>query len=100
MPPGADYVPKARREALLVSEFLDTALNTAGTPELAGRVPVRPLIVIVGGRLVVDQWPLGVTVAMTSTLIQAPRAFPAVLGADEVSVYELARRSMTWNPTI
>jgi hypothetical protein len=62
-------------------------------------VPVRPLIVIVGGRLVVDAWPSGVTVVMTSNLIEALRAFPAALAAETVgAVYELARRSSTWNP--
>ena len=95
-----DYVPKARREAQRVTEFLDAALTTTGMPGLVGRVPVRPLVVIVGGRLVVDRWPSGVTVVMTSTLIEAVRAFPAVLGGQEVgAVYELARRSTTWNPT-
>ena len=37
---------------------------------------MRPLLVIVGGRLVVHRWPTGVTVVMTSTLIEAVRAFP------------------------
>lgn len=46
----------------------------------------------------VDRWPSGVTVVMTSTLIEAVRAFPAVLGAEQVAaVYELARRSTIWN---
>jgi hypothetical protein len=36
---------------------------------------------------------------MTSTLIEAVRAFPAALDPDQVAaVYDLARRSTTWNP--
>jgi hypothetical protein len=57
------------------------------------------LLAIVGGRLMSDRWPAGVTVVMTSTLIEAVRAFPAALDQDQVAaVYELARRSTTWNP--
>ena len=94
-----DYVPKARREADRVTGFLRSALAAHGHPGLAGRVPVRPLLAIVGGRLMTDRWPAGVTVVMTSTLIEAIRAFPATLEQDEVAVvYELARRSTTWNP--
>ena len=92
------YVPKARREAERVTGLLQQAL-TVGSPELAGRVPVRPLLVIVGGRLMTDAWPSGVTVVMASKLIEALRAFPEVLSVEEVgAVYELARRSTTWNP--
>jgi hypothetical protein len=54
-------------------------------------VPVRPLLAIVGGRLMTERWPAGVTVVMTSTLIEAVRAFPPALDTDEVAaVYELA----------
>jgi Nuclease-related domain len=94
-----DYVPKARREAHRVTDFLQTALAVHGPADLAGRVPVRPLLVIVGGRLVTTHWPAGVTVVMTSTLIEAITAFPAALDRKQVAaVYELARRSTTWNP--
>jgi hypothetical protein len=96
-----DYVPKARREADRVTRFLHATLAAHGHAELAARVPVRPLLAIVGGRLMTDRWPAGVTVVMTSTLIEAVRAFPAILDPDEVAaVYELARRSTTWNPPI
>ena len=94
-----DYVPKARREADRVTRLLQATLAAHGHIELAGRVSVRPLLVIVGGRLMTDRWPAGVTVVMTSTLIHAVRAFPTALDPDEVAaVYELARRSTTWNP--
>jgi hypothetical protein len=75
-------------------------LTAHGHAGLAGRVPVRPLIAVVGGRVMVDRWPAGVTVVMSSNLIEAVRAFPAALNAGEVAaVYALARRSTTWNPT-
>ena len=91
------YVPKARREAERVGGFLQQIL-TVELPDLAGRVPVRPLLVIVGGRLMTHAWPAGVTVTMASRLIEALRAFPTVLRVEEVSaVYELGRRSTTWN---
>jgi hypothetical protein len=92
------YVPKARREAQRVTGFLQQALAVE-RPELAGRVPVRPLVVIVGGRLMVNTWPSGVTVVMTSTLVESLRALPAMLDTQAAAaVYELARRSTTWNP--
>jgi hypothetical protein len=93
-----EYVPKARREAQRVAGLLRQAL--AGLPALATRrIPVRPVIVIVGGRLRVETWPSGVTVVMTDRLIAAVRAFPAVLSPTGVAaVYEMARRSTTWNP--
>jgi hypothetical protein len=95
-----DYVPKARREAQRVTSLLQATHTAHGDCELAGRVPVRSLLAIVGGRLMTGHWPAGVTVVMTSTLVQAIRAFPAVLDPDRVAaVYALARRSTTWNPT-
>jgi Nuclease-related domain len=96
---ATEYVAKARREAQRVAGFLRQALAASGRLGLAGQVPVRPLIVIVGGRLVVETWPSGVTVVMTRNLIEALRAFPGVLTADAVgAVFELSRRSTTWNP--
>ena len=95
-----DYVAKARREAERIEQFIRPALTASGATELASRLPVRPLIVIVGGRLLVDRWPSGVTVVMIRTLIEVLSTLPAVLAAPEVTaVYELARRSTTWNPS-
>ena len=65
-----DYLPKARREARRVTDFLHATLTAQGHPELVGRVPVRPLLAIVGGRLRTQRWPAGVTVVMTSTLMR------------------------------
>jgi hypothetical protein len=40
-----------------------------------------------------------VTVVMTSTLVESLRALPAMLDTQAAAaVYELARRSTTWNP--
>ncbi|ODU05884.1 MAG: hypothetical protein ABS81_06350 [Pseudonocardia sp. SCN 72-86] len=94
-----EYVRKARREAERAAQFLRPALAGAGTPELAARVAVRPMLAIVGGRLLISRWAPGVTVVMTRQLLHAVRSIPAVLDAAEVAtVYEVARRSTTWNP--
>ena len=59
---------------------------------------MQPLIVIVGGRLVVDAWP---PVVMTGTLIESLHAFPTALDpAQAAAVYEFAWRSTTWNPAV
>lgn len=94
-----EYVPKARREAQRVTGFLQQTL-AGQLPQLAARVPVRPLVTIVGGRLmVVGSWPSRVTVVMSTKLIETLRAFPATLDVEQArDVYELARRSTTWNP--
>jgi hypothetical protein len=93
------YVPKARQEAQRVTAFLHTALTAAGLPAWAGRVPVRPLIVVVGGRLAVRQWPAGVTVVTSTSLVASLRGFPIALTPAQVAaVYALARRDTSWNP--
>lgn len=95
----SEYVRKARREAERVAEFLRPALTVAGSPGLAGRVVMRPMLAIVGGRLLITRWAPGVTVVMTRQLLHAVRSIPPVLDRAEVAaVYEVARRSTTWNP--
>ncbi|MFC4951048.1 nuclease-related domain-containing protein [Pseudonocardia sp. GCM10023141] len=94
-----EYIRKARREAERVTGFLRPAMVAAGAAELAERVAVRPLIAVVGGRLLIAQWAPGVTVVMPRQLVHTLRSIPAVLNEDEVgAVYEVARRSTTWNP--
>ena len=95
------YVPKARREAQRAAEHLRPALRAADTPELAERLVVRSLVAIVGARLIVQEWPSGVTVVMTGQLLHALRSLPAALDpADVAAVYAIARRSTTWtSPT-
>jgi hypothetical protein len=91
------YVHKARREAERAAAFLRPALLDAGEPALAARVLVRPLIAVIGGRLLVRSWASGVTVVMPRQLVHALRAIPPVLDAAAVAaVFEIARRSTTW----
>ncbi len=91
-----DYIPKARREAQRAADFLRPALVAAGRPQLAGRLVVRPMIAVVGGRLLIRQWAPGVTVVMTRQVPHALRSMPAVLTPSEVgTLYGLARRSTT-----
>ncbi len=95
-----EYVRKARREAERVREFLRPALVEVGSSELAGRVPVRPVIAILAGLLRIDRAAPGVTVVTARQLVHLLCALPAVLDEAEVgAVYEVARRSTTWNPT-
>jgi hypothetical protein len=94
-----DYVAKARREAERVVGFLRPALTAAGRPDLAQRVPVRPVVALVDVRLTVEAWPAGVTVTMSRELLERLRAFPAALDAEQATaVYEVARLKQTWNP--
>lgn len=95
-----DYVPKARREAERAARFLALALAGSDVdPDLARRLTVRPLIAIVGGRLVVREFAPGVTVVMPDRLLHAVGAFPPVLDPSEVNeLFAIARRSTTWNP--
>lgn len=94
-----DYIPKARREADRADQLVRLAL-VRNNLSLAG-VRVRPLIVIVGGRLTTRQWAPGVSVVMTDRLLHTVQAFPATLVPSEVdAVLGVARRAATWNPPL
>lgn len=94
---ATEYVRKARREAERAAEFLRPALVEVGEPALAARLVVRPLIAVIGGRLLVRSWASGVTVVMPRQLVHALRAIPAGLDEAEVgTMFEVARRSTTW----
>jgi hypothetical protein len=96
---ATDYLAKARREADRVTEFLRPALAANGQPSLAVRVPVRPLIALVGARLLVREHVPGVLVVPTGQLVHVLRSIPAALDAREAAaVFDVARRSTTWNP--
>jgi len=85
------------REAERAAEFLRPALVEVGEPALAARLVVRPLIAVIGGRLLVRSWASGVTVVMPRQLVHALRAIPAGLDEAEVgTMFEVARRSTTW----
>jgi len=92
-----EYVRKARREAERASEFLRPALVDAGEPALAARLTVRPLIAVIGGRLLVRSWAPGVTVVMPRQLVHALHSIPEALDEAAVeTVFGVARRSTTW----
>lgn len=71
-----DYLTKARREAERVAGLLEAALATAGYSGLAQRVPVRPMIVVVGARLLVSDWAAGVSVVMPRQLLHTLTSMP------------------------
>jgi len=75
-----EYVRKARLEALRAGELLRAALVGVGQPGLVDRLVVRPLLAIVGGRLLVTSWPAGVTVVMTRQLVPVLRGMPRRAG--------------------
>lgn len=92
----SDYIPKARREAERTAKLAAAAMQHA--PDLP-TPPVRPMLVVVGGRLVIRQWATGVSVVMTDRLLHTLQALPEVLTAEDVDrLFELARRADTWNP--
>ena len=91
------YVAKARAEADRAAAALRPALTELGNPALAALLIVRPLIAVVGGRLLIERWAPGVTVVMTRQLVHTLVSMPAALDADQVlQVWEVARRSTTW----
>lgn len=86
-----DAVPRARAEAARVRELL--------LPLLGGgnRVPVRPVIAVVGAPVRVRRWPDDVVVATESALVPALRGMAPVLGPHAVAeVYEVARHAGSW----
>jgi hypothetical protein len=94
---ATDYIPKARREAERAATLLTTALSAVGHPELAAQMRVRPVLAIVGGRVLVTQWTPGVAIVMTRELLGTLTALPDVLDYAEVGViYNVARHRMVW----
>lgn len=97
---GTDYVRKARREAERADQLVRAAV--AGVdPATAERIRVRPMIVVVGGRVVVREWSPGVSVVMTDRLLPTLQAFSAALDSGQVAtVLDVARHPATWNPPV
>lgn len=86
-----DAVPRARAEAARVREMLLPRLGGRG------RVPVRPVIALVGAALRVRRWPEDVVVATESALLPALRGMAPVLDARRVEeVFDVARLPETW----
>lgn len=94
---ATDYVERSRREAQHATAALRAALRVHGRPALAERLPVRPLIAVLGGLLHVERWPAGVVVVTTTRLNHLLRSLPPALGHRDVdAVHDVARRSTTW----
>ncbi|MEJ8279640.1 nuclease-related domain-containing protein [Pseudonocardia spirodelae] len=89
---ATDAVPRARAEAALVRELLLPRLGP-----VAARVPVRPVIALVGAPVRVRRWPDDVVVATEGALVFALRGLTPVLDAREVEhVHAVARRPASW----
>ncbi|MEJ3652051.1 nuclease-related domain-containing protein [Actinomycetes bacterium KLBMP 9759] len=92
-----DYLGKARREAERTTEQLRAALAASARDALAQRLTVRPMIVVVGARLLVSEWAAGVNVVMPRQLVHTLTSLPERLAAADVGeVFEIARHSRTW----
>ena len=88
---------KARREAEREATLLIAALTTTGHPGLAAQLRVRPVLAIVGGRVLVTEWTPGVAVVMTRELLGTLTAMPDALDPTQVGViYNLARHRAVW----
>lgn len=86
-----EHVATARAEAARARRALAAALGR--------RVPVRPVVAIVGGLLWVRRGPSEVTVCTAFDLVTALRALPARWGRGEVAAaYAQARLPATWTP--
>jgi hypothetical protein len=91
-----EHIPKARREAERVTTALRPALTDTGLAELAARLPIRPMIVLVGARLTRRNFAAGVTVVMSGDLVTTLRQMTAHIPPAEVeAVFAVARRSTT-----
>ncbi|MDN5749875.1 MAG: DUF5710 domain-containing protein [Pseudonocardia sp.] len=94
---ATDYIPTARREALRAAALLGSALDATGHPELAARLTMRPVLAIVGGRVLITSWAPGVSVVMTRQLTHTLTSMPPALDPHEVdAVYGVARHRAVW----
>ncbi|MDN5852400.1 MAG: NERD domain-containing protein [Actinomycetia bacterium] len=92
-----DYIPTARREAQRAAGLLDSALDATGHPELAARLIVRPVLAVVGGRVLITSWAPGVSVVMTRQLTHTLTSMTPALDPREVdAVYDVARHRAVW----
>lgn len=92
-----DYIPTARREAHRAAALLGSALEATGHTDLAARLIVRPVLAVVGGRVLVSSWAPGVAVVMTRQLTHTLISLPPALELHEVdAVYDVARHRAVW----
>lgn len=93
----SDYIPKARREAGRACELLSAALAAAGHAMLAEQLHVRPILAIVGGRVLITSWAPGVAVVMTRQLAHTLTSMPTAFDAEHIeTIYGIARHRLTW----
>lgn len=94
-----EYVARAQREAESAERLLRAALAEDGSKTIAGHPLVRPVLAIVGARLLGKGRAGGVIVATPATLGMLLRALPTRLDRTQVqTLFEVARRSTTWSP--
>ena len=92
-----DYLPTARREAHRAAALLGSALTATGHHDLAARLTVRPVLAVVGGRVLITRWAPGVSVVMTRQLTYTLTSMPPALVPDEVdAIYGVARHRAVW----
>ncbi|WP_051342305.1 nuclease-related domain-containing protein [Pseudonocardia spinosispora] len=92
-----EYVARARTEAEDAARLLRRALARNGRTSVAEHLVVRPMVAVVGARVLDSGRPGGVIVTNSASLEMCLRALPSRLTRDEVaSVFEVARRSTTW----
>jgi hypothetical protein len=92
-----DYIAKARAEAQRAAALLGSALTTSEQPQLAARLIVRPVLAVVGGRVLITNWATGVPVVMTRQLTHTLTSMPPALDPRDVDViYGVARHHAVW----
>ncbi len=91
------YVAKARQEANRASTQLIAVLSASGNADLAARLAVQPLILVVGTMPSLRGGASGVPVVPLQSLRRTVESLPVQLTRHEVAVvFDLARRSTTW----
>ena len=92
------YAVKARREADRARTLIAAALDCTDQADLAARLVVQPLLLLVGTMPQVRRWPAGVEVAGLQQLRRTVEALPVCLDLTQTeAVFELARRSTAWH---
>jgi hypothetical protein len=94
------YTEASAAEARRAQKRLRSRSTQAGHPELGEQLVVRPLLAVVGARLLGTARPGGVAVLTPANLSTYLRALPERWGTEDVAaLFELCRRSDTWTGT-
>jgi hypothetical protein len=92
-----EYAPTAEAMGQSARQLLCAALRGAGEADLVRKLIVRPVVAIVGARVVGRGQPHGVIVATPANLQLFLREQPPALSAVDVQrMLDIARRSTTW----